>query len=99
MAFADTSVYKNTGDGSILGGFREADTGNYFEYSANTDEVEFAENYPHKVWVTTPRPGIDSGYRYARVMKTRLYIIVDEDDGGPVLERWFIKPGSLQEYV
>jgi hypothetical protein len=35
--------------------------------------------------------GGDSGWRYANVKKTVAYIIVDEDEGGPVLERWYIK--------
>jgi hypothetical protein len=30
------------------------------------------------------------------VKKTVAYIIVDEDEGGPVLERWFLK--SNQQY-
>jgi hypothetical protein len=91
MAFADTSVYKDVGDGSILGRFNEVDTGNLFEYSVNNDNVDFAEGFPHKVWVTTPHAGIDSGFRYAKVLKTRIYIAVDEDENGPVVEKWFIK--------
>ena len=91
MAFADTSVYKDAGDGSILGSFKEVDASNHFEYSANNDAVDFAKDFPHKVWVTTPRAGIDSGFRYAKVLKTRIYIAVDENEDGPVVEKWFIK--------
>jgi len=54
------------------------------------------ENYPHKVWVGSGQIGGDSGWRYANVKKTVAYIIVDEDEGGPVLERWFLK--SNQQY-
>jgi len=36
------------------------------------------------------------GYRYANVKKTVAYIITDEDDDGPVLERWYLK--SNKEY-
>lgn len=87
MAFAPTTVYQApAGDGSIIGQFREADTGNLFEYSENRTG-QFPE-YPHLVWVTTPRTGIDSGFRFARVLKTRVYIAVDEDDNGPVEEKW-----------
>jgi hypothetical protein len=99
MAFADSSVYKDTGNGTIIGRFDEADTGNLFEYSANDDDFDFARPYPHKVWVTTPRPGIDSGYRYATVLKTRAYVVVDEDENGPVIEKWFFKQNSHKEYV
>jgi hypothetical protein len=96
MAFAPESVSFDRGDKSILGGFREKDHGHWFEYSRNDDMldlgVEFqAEEYPHKVWVTTPSK-MDSGFRYAVVKKTVAYIVTDEDDSGnPVVERWDIK--------
>ena len=90
MAFAPTTVYQDPlGDGSIIGQFREADTGNLFEYSENRTG-QFPE-YPHLVWVTTPREGIDSGFRFARVLKTRVYIAVDEDDNGAVEEKWLTR--------
>lgn len=90
MAFADSSTYFNTGDSSIIGMFTEKEVGNYFEYSHNNDGV--MEDYPHLVWVTNPIEGIDQGYRYARVLKTVAYIVVDEDDyGRPVVEKWYIK--------
>jgi hypothetical protein len=99
MAFADRSVYKDVGDASIVGRFDELETGNLFEYSTNNDDFDFAKPYPHKVWVTTPRPGIDSGYRYATVLKTRAYVVVDEDENGPVIEKWLFKQNSHKEYV
>lgn len=81
MAFADSSVYRDCGDGSILGGFREKDTKNIFEFSKNNDNnPEFpASQWPHKIWVTTPIEGIDSGYRYGIVGKTRCKIVCDYD--------------------
>ena len=81
-----------------IGQFVERDTGNYFEYSVNDDDVDYInpEHYPHKVWVGGEGVGGMSGYRYARVKKTVCYIIVDEDENGPVLERWFLK--SNREY-
>ena len=91
MAFAPESVSFDRGDKSILGGFYEKECGKFFEFSVNTDEFDFAKPYPHKVWVTTPRPGIDSGYRYVTVKKTVVYIVVDEDEAGPVMEKWDIK--------
>lgn len=80
-----------------IGVFVEKDTGNYFEYSANDDDASWVnpEHYPHKVWIGNTIN--DSGYRYAKVLKTVCYIIVDEDENGPVLERWFLK--SNKSYV
>jgi hypothetical protein len=92
MAFADSSTYKDCGDGSILGIFRESDTDIYFEFSANNDEIY--KEYPHKVWVTTPRLGIDSGFRYARVLKTRCKILLDEGQ----VETWHFKQNSKKDY-
>jgi|TARA_B110000444_G_scaffold250412_1_gene276725 hypothetical protein len=72
-----------------IGAFTEVDAGNTFEYSLN-DEPQFGD-FPHKVWVASGKIGNDSGWRYARVLKTRLYIAVDEDENGPVVEKWHIK--------
>jgi len=93
MAYADFSVYRDRGDGSIIGCFRERDGGNLFEYSHNQDLSEvWAYEFPHKIWVTTPIDGIDCGYRYGTVKKTVAYLAVDEDEcGKPVVEKWYIK--------
>jgi hypothetical protein len=97
MAFAPSNTYFDVGDGSIVGSFLEKDTGNLFEFSKNTDDV-MAE-WPHKVWVTTPRPGIDSGYRYAMVKKTCLYIVTDEDEHGrPVVDKWYSKQYNVYPF-
>jgi len=82
-----------------IGCFVEKDTGNYFEYSVNDCELFDGnrEHYPHKVWVGGEGVCGMRGYRYANVKKTVAYIIVDEDDGGPILERWFLK--SNKEYA
>lgn len=92
MAYAPSSTYINTGDGSIIGRFNEVDVNRMFEFSENRDDMTGAWDFPHKVWVTNPRPGIDHGFRYARVLKTVAYIAVDEDAyGQPVVEKWDIK--------
>jgi hypothetical protein len=92
MAFADRSVYKDTGDGSIAGSFYEKDCGNFFEFSHNQYLSEvWAYRFPHKIWVTTPADGIDCGYRYGIVKKTVAYLAVDEDEfGEPVMQKWQI---------
>lgn len=92
MSFAPDSTYFDIGDGSIIGCFEECDTGNLFEFSRNDEEMTDSWDFPHKVWVTTPRKYMDSGFRYARVLKTVAYIAVDEDAyGQPVVEKWEIK--------
>ena len=99
MAFADRSVYKDVGDGSIIGCFREKDCDNLFEFSHNQDLDEvWAYRFPHKIWVTTPQDGIDCGFRYGTVKKTVAYLAVDEDEfGEPVMEKWYIK--NHREYA
>jgi hypothetical protein len=98
MAFAAETTYFTSGDSSIIGCFNEVDHDNLFEYSENRD-TDFVDptDFPHKVWVTTPREGIDSGFRYAKVMKTRVYICVDEDEHGPIIEKWYLK--KLRKYA
>jgi len=64
--------------------FREKTTRNWFEYKPN-DTGMFPE-YPHIVRVSSD-PINDWGYRYAKVLKTVAYVLVDED----MVERWEIK--------
>jgi|TARA_B110000967_G_C18875545_1_gene558051 hypothetical protein len=94
MAFAPSSTYFDSGDGSILGMFVEKDHGNLFEYSVNDDPISVCEDFPHKIWVG----GLHQQYRYGLVKKTVTYICVDEDEFGlPVVEKWYTK--SQREYV
>lgn len=99
MAYAHDSVYFDSGDGSILGCFREREKGRLFEFSHNQDLSEvWAYQFPHKIWVTEPREGMDCGYRYGVVKKTVAYLAVDEDAyGNPVMEKWYIK--GRREYA
>ena len=82
-----------------IGVFVEKDTGNYFEYSVNDEPLssQLGEDFPHKVWVGGEGVCGMRGYRYGNVKKTVAYIITDEDENGPVLERWFLK--SVKEYA
>ena len=70
----------------ILGHFVEADYGHGFEYAVRPDEgLNFAPDFPHIIYT-----GEET--RYARVLKTVAYIVIDEAaDGSPVYERWAIK--------
>ena len=82
------AYYTHTKD--PIGVFVERDTGNYFEFSINEDHMAADEmgGFTHKVWVGDT---IGSPYRYAVVMKTVAYIAVDEDEDGPVVEKWYLK--------
>ncbi len=104
MAFADSSTCFNTGDGSIIGGFTEKEHGHFFEFSAASEEEidNSIGTIAHRIWVTTPRKSearllhengytLDCGYRLGNVLKTVAYLAVDEDENGPVIEKWFIK--------
>lgn len=73
---------------SILGSFKETEHNNKFEYT-NTRTPIFYQNlaYDKLVYV-----GFNGEYRYARIMKTIAYIIVDELDCNQyVVEKWNIK--------
>ena len=86
------AYYTHTKD--PIGNFIEKDCGNNFEYSINDDPFNWCEDFPHKIWVGDV---VGQGYRYANVKKTVCYIIVDEDDGGPVLEKRNLKKNT--EYM
>lgn len=92
MAYAPVDYTWGDHLDQIVGAFTEKSAGNWFEYEKNSEDTEFGSEYPHKVWVGNPIPGLESGWRYAKVLKTVAYIVVDEDEyGKPVTEKWFIK--------
>ena len=88
MACASETTYFDRGDGSILGSFIEKEHGHLFEFSKNNEM--FHTSYPHKVWVTTPWR-MDSGWRFAKVLKTVAYVLTNDQDGQDVVEKWSIK--------
>jgi hypothetical protein len=75
--------------GRVLGYFRNAETDAHFEY-ADRGEAHYwpearADEWPHIIFT-------GDGTRCARVLKTRAYIAVDEDEfGRPIAERWDVK--------
>lgn len=88
MAFAPNN---EVGTGRILGCFREADFGQFFEYGKPAEDEHVWETikdeYPHKVWV-----GSHGCFRWGKVLKAVAYIVVDEGIGGePVVEKWQIR--------
>ena len=81
MAFAPNS---ETDTGRVAGEFR-ADTGVFFQFSTAMDEAErlFGAEFDRKVWMS------DGSFRFAKVMKTRVKVVVDEAaDGSAVVEVW-----------
>ena len=78
----------NTATQDPIGNFIEKDYGLYFEYSNNTTDL--FPDYPHLVWVGDT---IGAGwcFRYANVKQTVAYICTNEDDNGPIVEKWNIK--------
>ena len=102
------------GDGSIIGQFKEEEHGQFFEFSRNTDAdakedvqrfllegADWTNKFPHKVWVMNegnPMRKHDQGFRYARVLKTRAWVVIDEDENGPVLECWKFRNAKSSIY-
>jgi hypothetical protein len=81
---------------NIVGHFFERTTDNIFQVSHNDLGDSFSERmkslgYDMRVWVSS-NPVNDSGWRYAKVLKTVAYIVTDENEyGDPVVEKWEIK--------
>lgn len=94
MSYAPSSVYRDCGDGSILGQFIEKDFGLLFEYSTNTGAMFLAPpahggrnmEFPHLVWCLS-----GTVFRHAKVGKTVVHIVTDEVENGFLVEKWNIK--------
>ena len=79
MAYAANYV-----DNKILGCFTESEVGNVFEYF-KAESTPFP-GYDFKVCVGNGES------RYAKVLETVVYIVIDEDaDGQAVESKWYIK--------
>lgn len=88
MAYA---ALKELDSGNVLGRFINAETRAVFEYGVVGD-LPFGPEYRCAVWLS------DGSFRYAKVLRTVAYVVVDEDEcGGPVVERWEIR--QHKEYV
>lgn len=81
---------QDPGKPMILGGFREAEYGNFFEFAQLPEHATryFGDEFCHMVYVYA---AIGQGFRYAKVLKTVAYVVVDETPtGGPVVAKWTI---------
>ena len=92
MSFASSKTYFGTGDGTIRGRFNyKGGHGTLFEYSLSPSDDprnDFVpDDFDMLVWV-----GPHDGTRRAKVLKTVIYIAIDEDDyGQPIIEKWHIR--------
>jgi hypothetical protein len=82
--------------GLVRGRFKN-ELGNWFEYSAaESGEASPFPGYGLKVYVGGAGAGGDHGFRWARVLATVAYVVVDEAaDGGPVVEKWAVKSHAV----
>lgn len=75
-----------TTDPLVFGSFYEKDTGNGFEYAERRHpDDSFAPEMPHIIYLN------HGATRLAKVLKTVAFVVVDEDENGPVIEKWQIK--------
>ena len=78
-------------DNAVLGQIQEKEFGNYFEYRlnrGNTVQGTYGADrgFPYEIAIP------DGSVRFAKILKTVAYIIVDEDEyGDPVVEKWSIR--------
>jgi hypothetical protein len=77
MAHFDNSIDYRTVCGEFNNGFAR------FEYRPNTRPD--LSDMPFEIAMS------DGSFRFAKVLKTVVYIAVDEDENGPVIEKWDVK--------
>lgn len=62
---------------------------------------DITTQYPHLVWVINEGHFMRDymgGFRYAKVLKTRAKVVVDEDENGLVIETWKFKGQKPRVY-
>ena len=79
--------------GKVLGSFKHKDSGILFEYVENLEFGSgFGRAFPHKLAVLDGKE-----FRYAKVLTTVAYVVVDEECGEVVVEKWQLK--GKREYA
>ncbi len=86
MAFAShTNDRRPNGEPLLLGNFIECDFENLFEYSEAANSP--FEGFDQQIYV-----GNNGETRFAKILKTVAYIVIDEgDDGAAITEKWQIR--------
>ena len=100
MAYASYFNDRRGDRAAILGQFVEKDHGHTFEFIERNscDRCNFAYDFPHRIFVGHNGKWFESDEtRVAKVMKTVAYVIVDEDENGPVVEKWQTKGHHLYQ--
>ena len=83
MSLASLSIWNHH---KILGCFVNKETNAVFEYTSRFHpDDSFAPKMKHTIFVGNDQT------RLATVLKTIVYVVVDEDENGPVVEKWHIK--------
>ncbi len=73
----------------LIAAFTEKTQQHRFEVAQRFGDDAIFPDFPHLVYV-----GPHNESRYARVLKTVAYIVVDEDEAGePVVEKWAVHSG------
>lgn len=76
-----------------IGEFQEQDVGNWFTFRLTTDPWAVSQGLTHEFDVGDV---VGSGVRFAKILKTRAWVAMDEDEfGNAVLELWKFKKVSL----
>ena len=70
-----------------VGEFRN-ELGNYYTYRKTTDVWALAQGFEYEI-------DVRDGVRFGNVKKTVVYICVDEDEYGPVVEKWQLKRNTV----
>jgi len=85
MAYSPCSILPS----ALLGQFTHKETKCRFEYqAAPANEWLAGQDFPHQIFVGP----MAEETRYAKVLKTVAYVVVDEDaSGNPVVEKWPVK--------
>ena len=70
-----------------VGEFRN-ELGNYYTYRKTTDAWALAQGFEYEI-------DVRDGVRFGNVKKTVVYICVDEDANGAVVEKWQLKRNTV----
>lgn len=78
------------GNDKVVGYFKESEFKNWFPVYVNHEygSGSFGSDFPYVIRVSS-NPINDTGLRYAKVLKTVVYVVVDEyANGEPCVEKW-----------